>query len=118
MTPTILQIIATLFLLFALSRVFLRWKGAQIGMKEASLWSLLWTSILIVLWIPITTEWVSNVLGLSTDKPIDTLIYLSIVILFYLIYRGYAKHEQLEQELTRVVRLAAINEAEKTKRKK
>ena len=113
MALSILQIIATLFVLFALSRVLLRWKNSNLSWRETSLWSLLWISVLVVLWIPATVTAISIGLGLGTRKPIDTLVYISIVALFYLVYRGYAKQEQLEQNLTRLVRHRALKERKK-----
>lgn len=117
MTPTALQIFATLFALFAMSRVFLRLKEHQLEIREALFWTLIWAGMLTVVWVPATANLISTTLGLETSRPVDTIIYVGMVLLFYLVYRMHAKHEKLQQEFTRLVRLVSIKESEQAKRR-
>ncbi len=117
MTPTALQIFATLFAFFALSRVFLRVKAHQLMLREALFWGLIWSSLIVVLWVPNITRPIAMTLGLSTREPIDTLVYISIVMLLYLIYRIHAKQEELQHDVTRLIRIVSIQEAKQPKGK-
>ncbi len=56
--------------------------------------------------IPQTLGFISNLLGIS--RPVDVIIYLSIAVMFYLIFRLYVKIETAEQEITKIVREKAI----------
>ncbi|HSU73053.1 MAG TPA: DUF2304 family protein [Candidatus Binatia bacterium] len=108
MIPTALQISVTLFALFALSRAFLRMKGHQLTMSQTLFWVTIWMGVIVVVWIPWTAYAISKTLGIDARQPIDTLIYITIVALFYLIYRMHVKQEQVEQELTKLVRKIAM----------
>lgn len=111
--PTVLQILVTLFALFALSRVLLRMKGHQLTMSQILFWTVVWVGLLVVIWIPSTAYAISRGLGLDTRQPIDTLIYIAIVAMFYLIYRLHVKQENVEHELTQLVRKISIRDVKK-----
>lgn len=113
MVPTALQIFATLFALFALSRIFLRMKGHQLTLGQSAFWAIIWTGVIVVVWVPSTAYAISGTLGLDTRKPIDTLIYIAIVTLFYLAYRMHVLQEQTSHQLTQLVRQTAIRDARK-----
>ena len=111
--PTALQIFATLFALFALSRVFLRMKGHELTLGQSAFWAIIWTGVIIVVWVPSTAFAISDSLGLDTRKPIDTFVYIAIVVLFYLTYRMHVKQERTDHQLTQLVRQIAIRDARK-----
>lgn len=112
MTPTIMQIIILVFVLFALSRVFLRWKAHEFGWREALFWTVIWIGVTVVVLIPSTVNVLSRALGLGGD-PINALIYLSIVALFYLMYRIHVKQEKINHDLTMLVRTISLGKREK-----
>ena len=108
MTLTLLQIVVSLFVLFALSRVILRTKSHEIGWRESLFWILVWLGTATVVWVPATVTLLSRTLGLGAKEPVDTLVYLAIMVLFYLVYRIHAKQEKLNHELTRLVRAVSL----------
>jgi len=101
----ILQILILIFVIFAFSRLMLRFREKSISRQELIFWSTVWTMVLVVSLIPNITSWISIPLGIG--RGIDVIVYLSIVILFYLIFRLYVKSEQTNQELTILVRSMA-----------
>ncbi len=117
MIPTALQIFATIFALFALSRVIIRLKAHQLTVRETLFWGIIWASVISVVWIPNIALFISRNLGLETRQPIDSLVYISIVLLLYLMYRIHAKQENLEQEVTRLIRIVSIQQAKRPKGK-
>lgn len=106
-----LHLVGTLFILFAWSRVFLRYRDNSMSFIGVSFWSLLWLSILVVLYLPETTEKLAHRLGIG--RGIDVAVYASIVVLFYLVYRIYVKIDSLEQELTQAVREESLKDLPK-----
>ena len=97
-----LQIIAIAFALFALSRVFRRFKNGKITSKEFALWSIIWIGVIAVsLSMKIVTV-VTEFLGVQ--RPVDALTFVSIILLFYLVYRIYVRFEKVEHDITLVVR--------------
>lgn len=108
MIPSILQLAVSAFVLFALSRVYLRVRKHELDVREAVFWAAIWTGFAIVVWVPSTVTLAARAVGLSGKEPIDTLVYLAIVALFYLAYRVHAKQEKLNHDLTRLVRVVSL----------
>lgn len=106
-----MQIIVVLFVLFAWSRAILRFKDRKISGYELGFWSLLWIAVLAVLFMPNITQPIARMLNIG--RGIDVAVYLSIVVLFYLIFRVYVKLEGVEQEITKVVRQNSLKKGGK-----
>ena len=104
----ILKAIATIFVLFAISRVWLRYRDGQIGMLGMTLWSCIWLAIAGVVWWPAVTNLVANAVGVGRGS--DAIVYVSVVTLFYAMFRLYVKLEYIEHELTSLVRNLALKE--------
>ena len=107
-----IQIIAIIFVIFAYSRAILQFRGKKISLKEFFFWSLVWIAAIIFFLVPGFFSIFSEFFGIK--RPVDLIIYVSIIVLFYLIFRMYVKIESMEQDITKVVRNSAIN----SKRKK
>jgi hypothetical protein len=103
---SILQAIVTLFIIFALSRAIFRFKDKQISPLELVFWCLLWIAAGVVLFIPQVTNPIARVLDIG--RGIDVAVYLSIVLLFYLVFRLYVKLDIQNQNITKLVREVAI----------
>ncbi|MBI2564797.1 DUF2304 family protein [Candidatus Woesearchaeota archaeon] len=103
---TILQILAIIFALFAWSRAVLRFKDKKITSYEFGFWTSIWMSVIIVAFFPDIIRLFSNIVGIN--RPVDIIIYSSIVLIFYLLFRIYVKIETLDQNLTVIVREMAL----------
>ncbi len=110
----LLHILATIFIVFALSRVFLRFKKKEMRRIELFFWFIIWILVLVALYIPERfIQDVSQAFGIQ--RGMDFLIYISIIFLFYMVFRIYAKMDRIEQNLTQIVRNDAINKEDKKK---
>ena len=105
----ILQLFVVLFVLFAISRAFLRLRDRQISLAEFLFWNSVWAAALIVIFVPQVTTAIARIFGIG--RGIDIAVYLSIILLFYLVFRIYVKLDQLEQDTTKLVRIMALSEA-------
>ena len=101
-----IQIIAILFALFAFGVTVVRFKEKKISAKEFIFWDLIWLGIVIVAVLPWITTVIADLIGIQ--RGMDVAIYLSIIILFYLIFKMYVKVENVEREITKLVREEAI----------
>ncbi len=106
MNISALHIIVFVFILFAWSRAILRLRDHKISLGEFLFWTAIWGAVIATTLLPQTADTISNFFGIS--RPIDLAIYVSVILLLYLIFRLYVKHEQLEQELTKLVREIAL----------
>lgn len=111
----ITQILISVFVLFALSRVVLRFREDKVSTVGLFGWATLWLIVEIVVWIPDFTTSIARILGIGRGA--DLIIYFSIVALFYLVFRIYVKLEDLERQITFIVRSIALQKISRTKKK-
>jgi hypothetical protein len=110
-----IQILLILFLVFAFTRVILRFKEASITPGTFLFWSAIWILALVGVVEPEFTTWVANKIGIG--RGVDAIIYISLVILFYLVYRTNVHLENVRHEITELTRKAAFKELEKSNKK-
>jgi small membrane protein len=105
-----IQIVLICFAFFAMSRVVLRYRRGGMRMLQLGLWMLFWVGVVVVAVHPDTTGLFARWLGVG--RGVDIAMYLSILMIFYLLFRSFAKIEDLDRQLTRVVRADALREME------
>ncbi|MBU0732182.1 DUF2304 family protein [Patescibacteria group bacterium] len=107
----IIKFLIILFILFALSRLILRFKDGSVGIWGFLLWGALWIIIGIVTFLPQTTTVVASILGVGRGA--DVAVYISIILLFYAVFRLGIKQENIESQITELVRKDALNSKKK-----
>ena len=112
---SLIQIGLVVFILFAASRVFLRFKEKKIGWKVFIFWMGIWTLGTIAILSPATTEYFADLFGIG--RAVDLILYVSTALLFYLIFRIYVKLNQIDSNITKIVRNSAIEKAKKNEPK-
>jgi hypothetical protein len=110
------QVVLSVFLLFALSRVVLRLKEGQLRIGEFLFWSGLFILALLGVIEPKFTTYVAHLIGIGRGA--DVVIYASIALLFYLIFRTNILLENVRSEITELVRRQAIKEAEENEKQR
>lgn len=106
----LIQILIILFSLFALSRLFSKFKNKEVSNKELFLWSCFWFLVIgATIWFR-QTDIIANFVGV--EKGADLAVYLSIVFLFYLMFKIIVKIDKIEKEITVIVRELAIKNKE------
>lgn len=101
----LLQILIIAFALFALSRTLLRVKDKAVPKIEFFLWVGVWGIVIVLASLPSVMTYLTKPLGIA--RGVDIIIYGSIILLFYLIFRLYVKTEQTNQEITKIVQRLA-----------
>lgn len=97
----IIQIILFIFALFALSRIILQYKNKKLLSGEFLFWFFIWTAIIILILVPGVSFFFAKLVGVK--RGVDFFIYLGIVLLFYLLYRGYVLINRNRKDLSEVV---------------
>ena len=108
---TSIQIILLLFILFFLSRVYLRSKEKVIPVKTALFWVVVWIVAIIGIIHPAVTSSIARFFGVG--RGVDVIIYVAISLLFYLVFRIYVMIEDIRREITTIVRSNALNQTQK-----
>lgn len=101
----IFQYLIIVFFLFATSGVFLQFRRNKMNVPSFLFWECLWVVLLLFGLFPSLFEFLS-VLGVG--RIVDVIVYASLVLLFYLLYRIYIKVETLQQDITKLTRIIAI----------
>ncbi len=107
----LIQVLAILFSIFAFSRVVLRFKHKNISLNEFIFWSFVWFGIILGAITPKIFEGLSKFIGIK--RPVDIAIYVSMIVLFYLVFRLYVKMEKAQSEITSIIRDNALMNAKK-----
>jgi hypothetical protein len=103
----LIQIIITLFVIINLINLFKNFhKYKKITFFS---WCILWLLILISVWIQNSLTLTANFLGIGRGA--DFAFYVSILILFYFIFRITSRLEKIEKNITALVRKDALTNA-------
>lgn len=113
---TIIQIILILFAVFAWSRAIIRSRDRSIGPAELILWSFIWVSVIITAITPSIINKISAIVGIG--RAVDLAVYISIILLLYLVFRLYVIIDKQNKEITSLVREVAINNQTNKKKNK
>jgi small membrane protein len=105
---TAIQIVLVAFAVFALSRVVLRFRKGGLPVIHLVTWFLFWAAVIVAVMRPATTSSVAA--WVRVGRGTDLVMYLSVMAIFYLLFRMFGKIEEVERQITRVVRAAALKE--------
>lgn len=74
------------------------------------MWSLFWVVVVVLVWQPSLTDRIAALLRVGRGA--DVISYLSLILIFYLIFKVFIKLERIDQDITSLVRSMAIIEKE------
>lgn len=116
MSFTLTQILLSIFLLFALSRVYLRFRGGDVSFFAFVFWTFVFGSAIVVVLFPSLSGKIAHLMGIG--RGVDAIVYTSITILFYLVFRLYVYLEDVRHEITDLVQKLALRKENKDSEKK
>ena len=99
---TTIQIFLLAFVLFAFSRVLFRHRDKVISTRVTLFWSIIWIAAIIGILLPKTTTSIAQIFGIG--RGVDIIVYVSLTLLFYLVFRIYVMIEDIRHEITQVIR--------------
>ena len=100
------QIIAIILGLIAILYSILRFRDGKMSLGMLLAWILIWVIIIIISLYPNDTNYLASYSGIG--RGLDFVLILGILVSFYLIFKMYNKIENIEEELTDLVRELAI----------
>jgi len=111
----LIQILALVFATFAMLKIIIQVKRNEINIESAIFWIFIWMLVILMVVFPQTMSYLATLTGVG--RGVDVVIYIAIIILFYLQYRLYLRIENIEREITIIVREIAILNREKKEKK-
>lgn len=106
-----LDILIILFVAYVVYRTTVRFKSGDINNREYFIWLVFWLLVIAATLVPQKTDIIAQALGV--ERGADLLFFISIVTLFFLVFKMIVKLEKIERNITEVVRNTAIKRAEK-----
>lgn len=105
------QLLFTVFALLAIASVVKKKKDGRFGAKSMIFLVLFWVlAIVAVLW-PDSTTILANRFGIGRGT--DFVLYISVAVIFYLIFKLHIKIESLNRDVTKIVRKESLDEKAK-----
>ena len=105
------QSLFSLFALFAIVSVVKKKQETLLGSKGTIFWIVFWLSASVFVWWPNSTVILANYLGIGRGT--DLILYVSLVIIFFVLFRLHIKIESIGRDITKVVRKEALEENSK-----
>lgn len=108
-----IQIILLVFILFAVSRAFLKLREKKLSARWFLAWLIFWGAAAFFVARPNVASRLAALVGVT--RGVDLAVYVAILVLFYIVFRILVKIEHVEQEITKVVREIALRNKEHNK---
>lgn len=110
-----IQLILLAFVLFAASRAVLRFQGGSIHFGGMVFWLTIWSAALLAIFFPQQTTELARIAGIGRGA--DVVIYISLTLLFYLVFRLHVYLEDLRTQLSTLIREISLLEVKKGKKR-
>lgn len=81
-------------------------KKEQIKFRRFIVFILFWLSVLLAIIFPEETNKIAKFFNITRGA--DFFIYISIIVIFYTLFKVYEKLEQIERNITKIVREIAL----------
>ncbi len=79
--------------------------------REFFIWLIFWLLVLTATFWPKLTDKLANFVGVG--RGVDLMIYLSIIVLFFAVFKIIIKLKQIDRNITKIVREVALKDKEK-----
>lgn len=86
---------------------FIRFREGKSSLGMLIFWLVIWISIIMVSIYPSSTTFFANIFGIG--RGLDLILILGLIGCYYLIFKIYTMIEQVESEITDLVREIALN---------
>lgn len=107
------QILLSAIILYILWRTYVAYKKKNLSESFVVVWGLFWIGVLILIFQQNFVSSVAHALGIS--RGVDLVIYISLIVIFFMLYKVLIVINELERQITQVVRKTAIANAKKAR---
>lgn len=101
-----IQIILVLSAVVGALSVVLRFRSHEVTRASLVAWLTVWSAVAVVAIVPNSTAQIAKIVGVG--RGVDVVIYASLVILFFLVFRCLVMIEKMRREITVLVREIAL----------
>ena len=102
------QILVSLFVVLNIGRIIRQARVQKMTVSNVLAWTLLWLVVLVVFWLPDSTGYLANILGITRGA--DLMIYASVLLIFFLLFKIFIRLNKIEESITKLVRQRALDQ--------
>lgn len=107
----LIQIILVLVVAVIILRLIFQLRHKAISLAEFFGWFLIWLVAIVIVLYPQITSFLAIKVGVG--RGVDLVVYVSLILIFYLLFRLLIRIEKTEKEITKIVRRDALEEEKK-----
>lgn len=107
----LIQLLVTIVSGFVILKTVSKFRKKEIPFLLCVVWSFFWILGIVLVWQPSIADKMAALL--QVGRGTDAILYLSLVAIFYLIFKIFVRFEKLDKDLTALVREIAILERKK-----
>lgn len=104
---TAFQIIVLIAILIILFKAGKRFFKKEISFLLFLIWAIVWLGVGAITVFPVIIENAAVYLGIG--RGVDLVTYVSIIVIFYVLFKIIIKQNKLEKNITEMVRNIAVN---------
>ena len=104
----LIQWIILLFAAIAEAAVLVGFRRGRVTPRGIIFWTLVWLLVGIVAVWPNATYVVADVVGITRGA--DLVLYLGLLLVFFILFRGAVRMEKIERDLAAIVRVLALRD--------
>jgi len=110
---SLIQILALIFVLFALWRVIAKYQRQELRPIEFFMWFVFLLAVGVAFLTPESLTKLANYTGIGRGA--DLVLYVAVIVVFYLMFRIFVRLEKMERDITKITRHQAIHQAKEEK---
>lgn len=97
-----IQFILIILIILIILRLAYKLKTKEINLGQFFSWLFIWLVAISIIWYPQITTYLATRVGIG--RGVDLVVYISIIVIFYLMFRLLLKIEKIEKQITKIVR--------------
>jgi small membrane protein len=107
----LIQLILVAAIILIILRLIIQLKRQRISGGEFAGWIIIWLAAAVVILFPDITSFLAIKVGVT--RGVDLVIYVSVVLVFYLLFKLLMRIEKIERDITELCRRIALDDKEK-----
>lgn len=102
----VIQILITLIAIIVALKAITQFRRHVLAGAPMIAWIIFWITITILVWLPDMTDRIAALL--QVGRGADAIMYISLIAIFYLLFRIFVRLEKTEQLVTLLARAIAL----------
>ena len=104
----IIKLLLIVFVVFVVSRILVRFRAGDITRREFFAWIFFWLLVVSAIIWSQETDLLAKLVGVG--RGVDLLIYLSILTLFFVMFKVIVHLEKIDRQIVKLISALALSQ--------